>query len=508
MSEQTQPGLVSPQDDDDVLDALRARVVALEATLAELKQGATSGTRGRLHDRLRFETLLLEIATGFINVPLDHIDAEIVRALGAVGSFAGADEGYVSQFNADGMTRDDTHYWLANGLPHVATLRGIPMTLYPWAIALIRAGETVHVPSVASIGPEAAGDRETWLSFGYHSLAAMPLAIDGEIIGYLGFASSGAERPWSEEELTLLRVLAEIVANALRRRRMDAHLHTLAARLQGLRTIGRGILDARSARQIADVVLDHLPRLVQIDHALVVAFDVDAGRAELLARRNPEVPADPTPGGEERPLPFLSCLVPTRVDDTHARPDDPDSAVLAALGVRSFLAIPLRVGETAVGRFDIGRSRVRPFTQAEIEIAVEVGEMLAVALNETDLQQRLARHAEELERTVEDRTAALRDKVAELESFTYSISHDLRAPLRAMLGLTQALVEDYGDRLDTAGHDFARRVMTSARRLDTLVQDLLTYSRLSAAELQEKIRPLAAAVRSLGPNPMKGVTPR
>jgi PAS domain S-box-containing protein len=71
----------------------------------------------------------------------------------------------------------------------------------------------------------------------------------------------------------------------------------------------------------------------------------------------------------------------------------------------------------------------------------------------------------------------------ELDAFSYSISHDLRAPLRAMQGFAEALLEDYGTGLDETGQDYARRVVAASRQMDALIQDLLTYSRLARAEI-------------------------
>jgi PAS domain S-box-containing protein len=71
----------------------------------------------------------------------------------------------------------------------------------------------------------------------------------------------------------------------------------------------------------------------------------------------------------------------------------------------------------------------------------------------------------------------------ELDAFSYSISHDLRAPLRAMQGFAEALLEDYRDRLDATGHDYAQRIVAASRHMDVLIQDLLTYSRLGRAEI-------------------------
>ncbi|MCX7592571.1 MAG: ATP-binding protein [Fischerella sp.] len=90
---------------------------------------------------------------------------------------------------------------------------------------------------------------------------------------------------------------------------------------------------------------------------------------------------------------------------------------------------------------------------------------------------------ENLERRVQERTQQLEEVNRELEAFTYSVSHDLRAPLRAMQGLAQALQEDYGSHLDEIGQEYTRRIVTAASRMDTLIQDLLAYSRLGRSEI-------------------------
>jgi signal transduction histidine kinase len=107
----------------------------------------------------------------------------------------------------------------------------------------------------------------------------------------------------------------------------------------------------------------------------------------------------------------------------------------------------------------------------------------------------------QLEDRVQQRTAELQERNEELEAFGYSISHDLRAPLRAMEGFSRALLEDYGDRLDETGVQYAQRVVTAAQSMDELIRDLLAYSRITRAELRlvpvEVDRLVRAAVEQL-----------
>jgi signal transduction histidine kinase len=80
---------------------------------------------------------------------------------------------------------------------------------------------------------------------------------------------------------------------------------------------------------------------------------------------------------------------------------------------------------------------------------------------------------------VDERTLTLRQAVSDLEAFSYTVSHDLRSPLRAMQGFAEALLEDYGDKLDEEGRHYLDRIKSAAERLDRLIQDLLSFTQLS-----------------------------
>jgi PAS domain S-box-containing protein len=142
----------------------------------------------------------------------------------------------------------------------------------------------------------------------------------------------------------------------------------------------------------------------------------------------------------------------------------------------------------------------------------EKGEVIAIAgttrdtteRKETELalsaaREELERHAEILEATVAERTARLQETVGELEAFSYSVSHDMRAPLRAMQGYADSLIEDYGPRLDDEGRRGLTRIRKNAERLELLVRDILTYSRVAKEDIELTAIPLQAFLDNLLP---------
>src|SRR3974390_313539 len=92
-----------------------------------------------------------------------------------------------------------------------------------------------------------------------------------------------------------------------------------------------------------------------------------------------------------------------------------------------------------------------------------------------------------LNHELERRVTALTAANYELEAFNYSIAHDLRAPLRAMTGFSKALVQDEAANLTATGLDYARRIAGSAKFMDALLLDMLTYSRLTKAEISPTV---------------------
>jgi light-regulated signal transduction histidine kinase (bacteriophytochrome) len=168
--------------------------------------------------------------------------------------------------------------------------------------------------------------------------------------------------------------------------------------------------------------------------------------------------------------------------------------ILSQFQVRANLVIPLLQGDHLWGLLCIHQCRApRQWQETEVEFAQQIANHLAVALKHAELlaelktevaeRQQAEQQALELNQGLQQAVIELRAANQELEAFSYSVSHDLRAPLRSLDGFSQALLEDYLELLDANGQDYLHRIRLASQRMGQLIDDLLTLSRVTRSDL-------------------------
>ena len=307
------------------------------------------------------------------------------------------------------------------------------------------------------------------------------------------------------------------------RKRIDRERGQYIERLQILREIDQAILSVQSTKEVAEATLEGIKQLIPCRRAVMTIFDLTENTAYILG-----VLTDDKTGldqGQRFPFdPYWSDWLErgkiVHFDDIQTLPDSSAQMIkLKAAGFRSILRVPLLIPNGPQGAISLLTDQPAAFDDTHLAIIHDITAPLTIALQQAQLHEQIQQHSKELEGRVEARTRELKERMAEvesmnqsmgellqetqsanqqlemattqlkatnaeLESFAYAVSHDLRAPLRAVTGFSYALEEDYDDRLDDEGKGLLKRIQNAGQRMGQLIDDLLELSRITRQGMQ------------------------
>jgi PAS domain S-box-containing protein len=250
------------------------------------------------------------------------------------------------------------------------------------------------------------------------------------------------------------------------------------------------------ARTIADLVGDgclvtlisedgeHLVNVANAHRDRALELDYRAGSAGLAVPRATSTSISATVIRTGRPLRAdVTPTVMVSLSEEELRP------LVAKLDVHSYAVVPIRARGAAIGSLSVVRNRPgRGYTEDDITLLQDLADRAGLAIENA----RLYAH---LEQRVGERMAELEATNKELEAFSYSVAHDLRAPLRTISGFSQALLEDCIEHLDPEAVGYATRVRDAAGHMSQLIDGLLELSRIGRAELRRERVDVSAMAR-------------
>ncbi len=189
-------------------------------------------------------------------------------------------------------------------------------------------------------------------------------------------------------------------------------------------------------------------------------------------------------------------LIVSDVDREFSPGDGAD--MFNAIGIKAIIACPLVKDGVLRAIMSIHQTRPRAWQREEITLVQDVVERCWATIKRRAAEEQVHRLNAELEQRVALRTAELKAANDELEAFSYSISHDLRAPVRAMGGFANVLEKDFGGQLPEGGHFAIQRIKVNAAHMGQLIDGLLEFASLSRQPLQKKtLNPTAIARKVL-----------
>ncbi|MFP4644069.1 MAG: response regulator [Spirochaetales bacterium] len=179
----------------------------------------------RLQYRLELQRTIAQISSEFVSASKETIAPRITGMLEATGKCLDVDRAYVFEFSADRRSMSNTHEWCADGIASFRdSLQNIPVDTMPWWAERILSGINIQVARPSDLPPEAESFRAELEREGVHSLLQLPLVSGPTINGFLGFDVTRGVRTFSEEELTLLQLLANTLADALQKTAAEAEM--------------------------------------------------------------------------------------------------------------------------------------------------------------------------------------------------------------------------------------------------------------------------------------------
>lgn len=374
---------------------------------------------------------LMRLATEFVNVPVDRQNDAIQQALATIGELINADRAYLFDYDFAGGVMCNTNEWCASGVaPQIHELQQVPVDLFPAWVEAHRRGESVHVPRVDAL-PHGEPLWQILAPQGIQSLITLPLMSPNGCLGFVGFDAVRHERQWGSDEVSLLRVLAELFANFSMRRMMEQRLRHVSEE--------RGMLLDTMDAQVYYLTNEDTYGLVNRAHAEFLGFP----REQI----------------ENQPR-DLFCP-PNLVD-----------------GLRAIRRRVFADGEPAHEQLWLPNSRgeqrlldmrLTPKRGADGKCVEYV---VCVAHDVTEMR-RLQEH---LERARDDAQAAAKAK----SLFLANMSHEIRTPLNAILGYAQLMTRSC--RSCTTHQRGIETILTSGEHLLDLLNSILYSARNDSLE--------------------------
>jgi PAS domain S-box-containing protein len=180
----------------------------------------------RLRYKVDFESVIVHISSRFVN-PADF-DEAINESLADMGKISGASRVYIFLLRKNGVILDNMYEWCESGVtPQIEKLKNLPVDVVPWWMKQLYDGKTIHITDVSLMPPEAKAEKEILENQGIKSVVVLPIAVSGELVGFIGLDNVTKTGAWSSDDVALLQVASGLIGSSLERKKSEELYRTV-----------------------------------------------------------------------------------------------------------------------------------------------------------------------------------------------------------------------------------------------------------------------------------------
>ncbi len=316
---------------------------------------------------------------------------------------------------------------------------------------------------------------------------------------------------------TVRAALASLRNELKERKRVENNLQQRANEMYLLYQMGKALTSGENLYQSLGAMVQELKHLMTVDAFYVGTYDETSNTISfpLYVSQGSEVKIPPRnltaqPGLTARVIQTGQTLHLPRVQSPEVRQNF-EIVVIADPDINSYIGIPLINEGRILGVISVQAREPGAYSQEQVRMLETLASQVAITVEKLNLLEQIKRELEErkraeaevrklndeLEKRVAERTAALEQANQEMQAFSYSISHDLRAPLRSIRSFSQILKNDFSGQLDHQGRNYLEKVTRAAEEMSELIDSLLTLFRFSRGELRRARLDLSAEAGSV-----------